>query len=235
MTFAGVVAYAYSQDCHLVLWHSRRPVVIIGIPFLAVVGFIGYDLGFLLFINKTVNEEFPFIFTATVPPDMTRQQVEDVMAGISMVDQTVQEVMPESMAAMKVPEASLVPELSPAQQSPTVTSPALNETPIATAIPLTTDTPPPAPTLKPEPVPSPKPPPILQATDEQPESGPVKLKVGSFRDQDSSHKGSGVATIYRNPDGSHLLRIEDFKVTKGPDLHIFLSPHPNPTKLDDVG
>ena len=31
-----------------------------------------------------------------------------------------------------------------------------------------------------------------------------------------------------------MLRIEDFKVTKGTDLHIFLSPHPNPTNLDEL-
>ena len=100
VAIAGILGYAYSQGWHLVLWHHRRPVAIIGIPVLAMVGFIGYDLGSPLFTNKTVNEEFPFAFTATVPPDMSRQQVEDVMAGISMVDQTVQEVMPTSMAGL---------------------------------------------------------------------------------------------------------------------------------------
>ena len=74
--------------------------------------------------------------------------------------------------------------------------------------------------------------PAVQPTPEA--TGPVMLKVGSFRDQDSFHKGSGQATIYRSPDGAHLLRIEDFKVTNGPDLHIYLSPHPNPTKLDEL-
>ncbi|MCZ6890923.1 MAG: DM13 domain-containing protein [Chloroflexi bacterium] len=231
---AGVVAYAYSQAWHLVLWRHRRPVAIIGIPVLAMIGFVGYDLGSPLFTNKTVNEEFPFAFTATVPPDMSRQQVEDVMAGISMVDQTVQEMMPKSMAAAKVPDAPPAPELSSPQQPLTVPSPAATETSVATAIPFTTDSPPPPPIATSAPIPSPTTAPTLQPSVEQPESGPVKLKVGSFRDQDSFHKGSGQATIYRGPDGSHLLRIEDFKVTNGPDLHIFLSPHPNPTKLDEL-
>ena len=58
--------------------------------------------------------------------------------------------------------------------------------------------------------------------------GPVKLKVGQFQDIDSFHKGSGDATIYRGPDSSHLLRLENFEVTNGPDLHVILSPWEGP-------
>ena len=54
----------------------------------------------------------------------------------------------------------------------------------------------------------------------------AKLKTGSFRDADRAHKGSGQATIYRGPDGSHVLRLEDLNVTNGPDLHVILTPHP---------
>ena len=36
------------------------------------------------------------------------------------------------------------------------------------------------------------------------------------------------------PDGSHLLRLEDLDVTNGPDLHVILSPDPNPKKRDTV-
>jgi len=133
-----------------------------------------------------------------------------------------------------VTEAPLAPELSSPQQPPTVPSPAPTDTFIATAIPLIADASPPAPNATPGPVPSPTPSPTLEPTAAQPESGPVKLKAGRFRDQDSFHKGSGLATIYQAPDGSHLLRIEDFKVTNGPDLHIVLSPHPNPTNLNEL-
>ena len=62
-------------------------------------------------------------------------------------------------------------------------------------------------------------------------AGQSEVKVlfsGVFRDADSFHKGSGMAKIYRGQDGSHFLRLEDFKVTNGPDLHVLLSPHPNP-------
>ena len=58
--------------------------------------------------------------------------------------------------------------------------------------------------------------------------GPVKLKAGQFQDIDSFHKGSGDATIYRNPNGSHLLRRENSEVTTGPDLHVILSPWEGP-------
>ena len=66
------------------------------------------------------------------------------------------------------------------------------------------------------------------------ESGPVELKSGSFRDQDSFHKGSGQARIYRGPDGSYLLRLDDLKVTNGPDLHVLLSSHPDPKGRNEL-
>ena len=62
----------------------------------------------------------------------------------------------------------------------------------------------------------------------------TKLKTGSFRDQDSFHKGSGQATIYRSADGSLLLRLENLDVTNGPDLHVILSPHEDPDSQGDV-
>ena len=61
-----------------------------------------------------------------------------------------------------------------------------------------------------------------------PPGGPVILKNGQFQDIDGFHKGSGTATIYQAPDGSRLLRLEEFKVTNGPDLHVVLSPYGGP-------
>lgn len=62
----------------------------------------------------------------------------------------------------------------------------------------------------------------------------VKLKVGDFRDADGFHRGSGQATIYRGPDGSYLLRLEEFKVTNGPDLRVVLSPNQDPGNPGEV-
>ena len=61
-----------------------------------------------------------------------------------------------------------------------------------------------------------------------------QVKSGSFRDADSFHKGSGTATIYRSSDGKNLLRLEDFRVTNGPDLRVLLVPNPDPQGRDDV-
>lgn len=81
-------------------------------------------------------------------------------------------------------------------------------------------------------------------TSQVPETGPTPsttsqaeakvLSSGAFRDADSFHKGSGVAKIYWGQDGTHLLRLEDFKVTNGPELHVILSPEPDPESSEQV-
>ena len=75
--------------------------------------------------------------------------------------------------------------------------------------------------------------PIAVAATSEP-ARPVALKSGSFRDADSFHKGSGLATIYQTPDGAHLLRLEDFQTTNGPELHVVLSQNPNPQSSAEV-
>ena len=65
-------------------------------------------------------------------------------------------------------------------------------------------------------------------------SSAVRLKVGEFKDQDAFHKGSGTATILRSANGSHLLRLENFDVTNGPDLHVVLSPTSDPQGRDEL-
>ena len=72
------------------------------------------------------------------------------------------------------------------------------------------------------------------AEDMEQQPSAAKLKLGDFRDADGFHKGSGQATIYRGPDGSHLLRLENLDVTNGPDLHVILTPHENPEDRGDV-
>lgn len=56
------------------------------------------------------------------------------------------------------------------------------------------------------------------------EAEPRVLASGRFVDADDSHQGSGTATIYELEDGSRVLRFEEFEVTNGPDLHVFLIP-----------
>ena len=141
---------------------STRMIAIAGAVILIPVYAVARWLLSPLFLDKTVEEEFPFAFTASVPADMTMSDVENVMS---------------TMAKINAPAA-------------------------------------------PDPA------------DAMAEA--VSIKSGDFRDADRSHKGSGSVTIYDLPDGSTLLRLEDFQVTNGPDLRVILSPNANPESSSEV-
>ncbi len=343
----AVAAYGYRKSWHLWVWQHRLPVASVGTPLLALVGFIAYDLGSPLFTNVTIEEEFPFAFSAVVPVDMTRDDVEQTMSALAKMDQqAVDEPMPDMAKASEATAVNGPPSApTPAPmviESPTSTATAPpTRTPTATSVPIPTpegfragqqiessiqnfmleeltvevgaiidwanldsashtttagspgnvtgqwdsgslsqgdsfsftfdevgvfpyfcevhpstmqaivtvvarpeptSTPMPTPTATSTPVPTstPTPAPTTTAVPPTPEStaqaqaGPVKLKEGNFRDADSFHKGSGQATIYRGPDGTLLLRLENFNVTNGPELHVILSPHPNPQSQSDL-
>jgi len=51
-------------------------------------------------------------------------------------------------------------------------------------------------------------------------SAPTMLAMGRFHK--GSHETHGVATIYRQKDGSRLLRLTDFETSNGPDVHVYL-------------
>jgi hypothetical protein len=63
----------------------------------------------------------------------------------------------------------------------------------------------------------------------------VSLKSGVFEGADRFHQGEGIATIFELPDSSRLLRLADFMVTNGPDLHVLLATGSNPTESEDLG
>jgi hypothetical protein len=51
-----------------------------------------------------------------------------------------------------------------------------------------------------------------------------RLAAGRFGIVDGIHKGEGAASLVRLPDGQTVLRLEDdFGVTNGPDLYVYLS------------
>lgn len=63
--------------------------------------------------------------------------------------------------------------------------------------------------------------------------GGGELVRGTFTDADSFHKGSGLARVVR--DGAErVLRLEEFRVTNGPDLYVYLAAHPQPRSRGDV-
>jgi|GEM_PF-2815298 len=69
---------------------------------------------------------------------------------------------------------------------------------------------------------------------EAPSFQPTTISTGSFKDADRSHKGSGQVKIITQEDGSHLLRLENFSVTNGPDLYVSLAENADPKKGRDV-
>jgi hypothetical protein len=63
-------------------------------------------------------------------------------------------------------------------------------------------------------------------------SGPVLLGAGRFVGL-AGHSGTGDAGIFQNPDGSLVLRFENFDIENGPDLEVYLVPGPDQTSLPE--
>lgn len=65
-------------------------------------------------------------------------------------------------------------------------------------------------------------------------SGPLRLASGTFGEIDAIHRGSGEGVLYELGAGEHLLRLEGFEVTNGPDLYVYLSAHPAPRSSEQL-
>ena len=220
--------------------------VVVAIPVLA----LAWWLGSPLFINKTVDEEFPYSVGAVVPEGMTRAQVDQTMETMASMEEVVSEAMPEaaprggdevmaSLMETMTPEmmADAIGGMSPemlAEVAGTMAEAAPGMTPEMMAEAVESMTPEMMTavmqTMTPEM--------MVQMAEMMPEmmapAGPVAVKQGMFRDADSFHKGEGSATLYTLPDGSNVLRLEDFRVTNGPDLRVILASHPDPMSRGNV-
>ena len=220
--------------------------VIVAIPALA----LAWWLGSPLFINKTVDEEFPYSVGAVVPEGMTRAQVDQTMETMASMEEVVSEAMPEaaprgadevmaSLMETMTPEmmADVIEGMSPemlAEVAETMAEAVPGMTPEMMAEAVESMTPEMMTavmqTMTPEM--------MAQMATMMPEimapAGPVAVKQGMFRDADSFHKGEGSATLYTLPDGSNVLRLEDFRVTNGPDLRVILASHPDPMSRGNV-
>ncbi len=71
-------------------------------------------------------------------------------------------------------------------------------------------------------------------SDDMPANTPALLSRGQFSDADAVHKGSGDANVYRVNGDDHLVRLENFRVTNGPALVVYLAKHPSPKQASDV-
>jgi hypothetical protein len=129
------------------------------------------------------------------------------------IDHEVNEDFPAAgapIAALAQPKAT--PSATPQPTSP----PLATDQPLATvesAPAPPTATPPATPTAIPAPTPEPT------------VAGPVLLAAGQFYGVD--HEGSGDALIYRQPDGTHILRLENFAVTNAPDMYVYVVAAPS--------
>jgi len=74
-----------------------------------------------------------------------------------------------------------------------------------------------------------QPPSTLAPTSALAATGPIALKSGVF--VKGEHDGSGIATIFKQPDGAYILRFDNLDVTNGPDLRVRLLG-PNGASLD---
>ena len=100
---AAAIAYvAYRRRWYLILLSHPVASAVIGVPAVIVGVAIGWWMASPLFTNVTVEEEFPFAYTAAVPEGMEMVDVEQVMAGMAMVDDPA---LAESMPGASVIDA----------------------------------------------------------------------------------------------------------------------------------
>ena len=235
---AAFLAFSWWRGWHHVVWRYRKPLGIVSVPLLAVTLWLGWSLGSPLFTNVTVDEAFPFAATATVPEGMEREEVEEILSGFSKVDTPVMESMP-APAAIEI-SAAMAGDGLDTPDAPLVVSAesrAVMEEVMAMAMKSSeADTMEEASAMTDEAVA------MMAEAMEQSEmmaqpaaSAEIQaVAMGSFKDADAFHRGSGSATIYRTPDGSEVLRLEDLDVTNGPALHVVLSTHPDPERSEQV-
>ena len=241
---AAALAFAYWRGWHLIVLRHRVAFGIAAVPVLAITLWIGWSLGSPLFTNVTVEEEFPFALNAAVPEGMERTDVEEVLAGMAMVEDPVmrEEMPPASVidagAMMEAGEPITavssddydalmegftmvrdVADMEMSEQSAGM-EPDMEIAELSAGMEMVEQG---AGMMEPVIM-------AMAAGEDQVRA----VKQGDFRDADSFHRGSGQATIFTTPDGGHLLRLENLDVTNGPALHVFLSPHQDPTSPEEV-
>ena len=235
---AAFFAFAWWRGWHLWAWRYRKPLGLISVPLLAITLWLGWSLGSPLFTNVTVDEAFPFAATATVPEGMELEEVEEILSGFSKVDTPVMETMP-APAAIEV-SAAMASEEAGAGDALVVITPssrAVMEEGMAMAMKAAVaDSMEEAAAMTEEAVAM-----MEEAIEQsvmamQPASANEvqAVALGRFKAADAFHRGSGTATIYRTPDGSEVLRLENLDVTNGPALHVVLSTHPDPERSEQV-
>ena len=235
---AGFFAFAWWRGWHLWAWQFRKPLGIVSVPLLLVTIWLGWSLGSPLFTNVTVDEAFPFAATATVPEGMEMEEVEEILSGFSKVDTPVMETMPapaeiDVAAALASDEPGAMEEMvvftpsrrASMEEGMSMAMKATESESMEEAAAMTDE----GMAMMEEAIKQSEMAMQPSATNEV-----QAVAMGNFKDADAFHRGSGTATIYRTPDGSEVLRLEDLDVTNGPALHVVLSTHPDPERSQQV-
>jgi hypothetical protein len=72
---------------------------------------------------------------------------------------------------------------------------------------------------------------VNEAAPVQTQDASTPIYTGRFVGE--AHKTSGRATIFKQADGSRLLRLTDFSTSNGPQLHVLLVDGKNPASAKD--
>ncbi len=208
----------------MVATRRRKIVAAVAAALLIPFGALGWYLGSPLFIDKVVDEPFPLSARAELPPDMTQEEAEGIMAVEATRNVFVDEPMIEPETPDEALDDSPEPTSTPEVGSDDVPTPTVAQDPSPTATATVSRAPAPTATLTP----------TSTAMPAAAEPQATALKAGEFRDADRFHQGSGSATVYELPDGTIVVRLEDFMVTNGPELHVLLSVHQDPDSRSQV-
>lgn len=229
--------------------------VVLLIPLLA----LAWWLGSPLFLDKTISEEFPAVARAAastsdeiavaegmITPVTAEARMEVAPTATVSNEPMAQEERSATIADEIIPEATLETPTRDeimaqgTEEQETEAVPAEVTPDPAGESEMSEDDSSSEMTSEPEAVPEletatePEVTPEPEIVSEAEATVPVLLKSGTFRDGEPLHHGSGQVSIYQLPDGSRILRLENFNVTNGPDLHVYLSAHPNPTSSAEV-
>ncbi len=185
----------------------KRLAITIGLLILlALLGAAGWYFASPLFLDQRVDEALPFTL-----PDPTEVVAQGDHVP-SNEDASLHSLAEEEVGIILPPTAEST-ELTPTVE--VILLPTPTQDLVIEEIPITED--------------------IIEATAtaepvaQAPANSPLVIGQGQFVDGDAFHKGSGTATLFQGPDSAYLLRLDDFVVTNGPDLHVLLSTNPTPT------
>ncbi|HEY0605786.1 MAG TPA: DM13 domain-containing protein [Herpetosiphonaceae bacterium] len=158
-----------------------------------------------LFITRTVDEAFPAAQAAI------QESKNDSMSDAAM---QTPEAMKESSSEMQAQTPEPMQESASEMQMSPTTQPTTTQ-----QSEMIAQTPEPTATQQTEPM-AEKPAEMAAQPTEAP-SEPKLLRSGAFHPV--THEGTGTASIYELPDGTRVLRLENFEVLNGPDLYVWLS------------